>query len=178
MFFNKSVESKIIKKRCTGGSLPTGSDIRWNYFRATLDRLVTFFNQYKTCLQKLSTTSKLSRTVFKAKIFKVLKMRLFKIIFFNESVSFWFSCLKLQNNTATYISVNNTFREFRELIEKINLLNYLMRFNEIQETTSEVINKILIELGKRFGDFQKGYSILYQIFRKEFYKICSELNMC
>ena len=49
---------EIEKKKYTGGSLPTGSNTRWSYFRRTLYILVSFFNQYKTFFQEISTTSK------------------------------------------------------------------------------------------------------------------------
>ena len=71
-FFNKSVESKKIEKKCTGGSLPTGSSTRWSYFSRTLNRLVSNFSEYKACFQEISTLSKVSKTVFKAKKFKTL----------------------------------------------------------------------------------------------------------
>ena len=46
-FFNKSVESKKIEKKFTGGSLPTGSSTRWSYFGRTLNKLISYFIQYR-----------------------------------------------------------------------------------------------------------------------------------
>ena len=48
---------------------------------------------------------------------------------------------------------------------------------EIQETASEVISKILVELEKRFESVETEHLVAYQIFRKEFYKSCSELKL-
>ena len=177
-FFNKSVESKGIEKECTGGSLPTGSCTRWSYISRTLTRLASYFNEYKTCFQKISTTSKVSKTAFKAKTFKVLfdskkfsnLLSFFQPIFSHVQTIF----LKLQSVRATADFVNDSFREFREYIEGIEVCDLPI---DIQETASEVILKILLELEKRFQNIETGHLVAHQIFRKDFYKSRSDLQL-
>ena len=70
--------------------------------------------------------------------------------------------------------MNNSFREFRNYIEDIKVCEIPF---EIQETASEVISKILVELEKRFENVETGHLVAHQIFRKEFYKSCSELKL-
>ena len=177
-FFNKSVESKKIEKQCTGGSLPTGSSTRWSYFSRTLTRLASYFNEYKTCFQQISTTSKVSKTVCKAKNFKVLFdsnsffnfLSFFQPIFSQVQLIF----LNLQSVRATADLVNNSFTEFREYIEGIEVSDLPF---DIQETAREVIQKILVELEKRFQDIETGHLVAHQIFRKDFYKSRSDIQL-
>ena len=77
-FFNKSVESKKVEKKLTGGSLPTGSDTRWSYFSRTLKRLVSYYSQYKACFLKISINSKVKKKLF----LKLKSLRLFLIVNF------------------------------------------------------------------------------------------------
>ena len=73
---------------------------------------------------------------------------------------------KLQSVKATANSVNNSFREFREYVEDINVSDL---HEDIRETASEVKHKILIELEKRFFDVDTGHLVAYEVFRKDFY---------
>ena len=75
---------------------------------------------------------------------------------------------------CTASSVNNSFREFRNYIEDIKVCEISF---EIQETASEVISKILVELEKRFIMLRQGIWWHIKIFRKKFYKSCSELQL-
>ena len=67
--FNKSMKSKKIVKKCTGESLPAGSSTRCSYFGRirTLNKLVSYFNQYKTCLKEIYTKSKGKKLLKKLK---------------------------------------------------------------------------------------------------------------
>ena len=58
--------------------------------------------------------------------------------------------------------MSNSFREFREYIEDIKVSEISF---EIQETVSEVISKILVELEKRFENVETGHLLAHQIFR-------------
>ena len=79
--------------------------------------------------------------------------------------------LKLQSVKATADFVNDSFREFREYIEVCDLPI------DIQETASEVILKILLELEKRFQNIETGHLVAHQIFRKDVYKSRSDLQL-
>ena len=51
------------QKKCTGETLPIGSSTKWSYFGKTLNRLVSYFNQYKACFEEICTTSKIRKTL-------------------------------------------------------------------------------------------------------------------
>ena len=81
---------------------------------------------------------------------------IFTISFFKPNFSLVeFIFLKLQSARSTASSVNNSFREFREYIEDIKVTEIPF---EIQETASEVISKILVELEKRFENVERSFS--------------------
>ena len=63
------MESKKIEKNCTGERLPTGSSTKWSYLGRTLNRLVSYFNQYKAYFEEIYTKSKVGKTVKKVKKF-------------------------------------------------------------------------------------------------------------
>ena len=140
----------------------TGSSTRWSYFGRTINRLVSYFNQYNACFEEISTTSKIRKTVKKAKHFKILldSNTFFQLInFFHpifSQIDIVFS--KLQSVKATANSVNNSFREFREYVEDIKVSDL---HEDIRETASEVKHKILIELEKRFFDVDTGHLVAY-----------------
>ena len=80
----------------------------------------------------------------------------------------------MQSVRATADLVNNSFTEFREYIEGIAVSDLPF---DIQETAREVIQKILVELEKRFMDIETGHLVAHQIFRKDFYKSRSDIQL-
>ena len=74
--------------------------------------------------------------------------------------------MNFQSVRATADLVNNSFTEFREYIEGIEVSDLPF---DIQETAREVIQKILVELEKRFQDIETGHLVAHQIVRKYFY---------
>ena len=68
---------------------------------------------------------------------------------------------KLQSVKATANSVNNSFREFREYVEGTKVSDF---HEDIRETASEVIHKLLILV-------ETGHLIGNEVFRKYFCNI-------
>ena len=82
--------------------------------------------------------------------------------------------MNLQSVRATTDLVNNSFKEVIEYIEGIEVSDLPF---DIQETAREVIQKILVELKKRFQDIETGHLVAHKIFRKDFYKSRSDIQL-
>ena len=159
--------------RLIKGSLPRGSNTRWNFYVRTVSKVRQYLEPIKECFEEIKKENRNSKVVRKASGFLSFLngpntkfwLTLFEKILINVDILF----KTMQNPKITASSIKNSITHFSDSMQSIRSSELTVHSAQsIQAEAIEICDRALVGCQERFKF--TNHLLLAQLLRKEFFE--------